>query len=83
MCIKVAEIGIVIDPDGICEDRHDLIINKTMTPAGKMLQNPLTLQQTTPDLSKLPVVTGIDISFVHIDLTRLAKSVQWILHSWG
>jgi hypothetical protein len=78
LCIKAAEIRIDIDPGGICEDRHNLIINKTMTPAGKMRQNPLTLHQRTPDLFKLPVVKTKwkNMACLRIDLYR---NNMWIV----
>ena len=44
LCLIASEIGLEVDPDGLVEDRHSVIIAKLSTHAGSLLQHPSQVQ---------------------------------------
>lgn len=50
LCVKAAELGIQVDPDGLLEDRDIVINEKVTTPTGIVLEHPDKIK-TSLDLS--------------------------------
>ena len=53
LCCLAKDIGIEVDPDGLLEDRDDIIQDKLTTESG-VLENPFTLKKVTNNLNLLP-----------------------------
>ena len=60
LCLRASEIGLEVDPDGLLEDRTEILQSKLTTPNGVILQNPYHIC-VSPNISSLPLITGIDI----------------------
>ena len=59
LCIAACELQIEVDPDGLVEDRAEVINNK-LTLDGQLLTNP-TLLNCTHDMTDIPRISIIDI----------------------
>ena len=60
ICEAAGRLGINVDPDGLLEDREDILREKLMIPEGLMLPNPETVKGSQ-DLRILPPFAIFDI----------------------
>ena len=60
LCEAAEEIGIELDPDGLLEDREEILKKKSTTHDNEMLKNPV-LEVKSDDLSKLRQISIFDI----------------------
>ena len=61
LCWLANEIGLEVDPDGLLEDREDILKEKLYLDDGKLLKNPFELKTEIRDLSLLPFISLYDI----------------------
>ena len=63
LCDCAVEIGLEIDPDGLVEDREEVITSKLVTPDNTILSNPLSKPDSefSNDLSHLPPISIFDM----------------------
>ena len=60
--VKLAiDMNIEIDPDGVMEDREEVINQKLTIENGMILCNPVLLKSTSKDITLLPLVTEYDV----------------------
>jgi len=60
LCEFADEVGLVVDPDGLIEDRDEVIRSKLTTPDGTLLNNP-QLMTGSKDLHRLPPLSVFDL----------------------
>ena len=60
LCEAAEDIGIEVDPDGLLEDREEILKEKLTTHDNERLKNPV-LEVKSDDLSKLPQISIFDI----------------------
>ena len=72
ICQAAERLGIEVDPDGILEDREEVLRDKLLTPDTGMLSNPETLRGSQ-DLNILPPFSIFDnlyrwhVTFIDIE----------------
>lgn len=87
LCVKAAELGIQVDPDGLLEDRDVVINEKVTTPTGIVLDK----IKTSLDLSSFPVLSILDIynylvkfsDYTHETLRDFRKMEAYTMHLDG
>lgn len=61
LCHLAREVGIEVDPDGLLEDRDEVIQEKLTTDSGAVLENPFTINKVTNNLNILPSLGIFDM----------------------
>ncbi len=65
LCEKALNLNIEVDPDGLCEDREDVLREK-LTFGGDMIQCPTVLNDYSNNIAILPLLCIIDIyNYLH------------------
>ena len=62
LCLAADELGLDIDPDGLIEDREEILRDKLLLHSGSMIKNPVIVSSNgNKNLSILPQISIIDI----------------------
>ena len=76
LCIAAEQLGIEVDPDGLIEDRHEIVSSKLRVEGGELEISPLLSYYST-NIVILPLLSIFDIYNYLISFTDYTQGSFW------
>ena len=76
LCIAAEQLGIEVDPDGLIEDRHEIVSSKLRVEGGELEISPLLSDYST-NIVILPLLSIFDIYNYLISFTDYTHGTFW------